>query len=157
MKTIIRNESHVTVTREVGEYAEHLFNDGDSVDIKKYQDVVKVALVKDGKTLVETDFIQRKVNPDGSVARMGWSKVYVSQATLDIIDRLIAEVKAEAVDESEKPAQKPEEKWIVNPAYANLTTAELDQKRRDYDNVQNEGTTEGFNPYRDNYLVLAGE
>ena len=156
MKTITRQQGQVIVTREVGFYVENLFNDGDTVAVKEFKDITTISLVKDGKIAVSTDFIQENSGrmPKGAVARMGWSDVYVSQATLEIIKKLIDEVAAEESDEK-APVTKVEI-FIVNPTYAHLTSAELAQKIKDYDLLQNEGV-EGYNPYRDNYYVQAGE
>lgn len=155
MKTITKQQGHVIVMREVGYYDEKIFNDGDSVAIKQYKDITTVSLVKDGKIAISTDFIKKTGQmPKGAAARMGWSNVYVSSTTLEIIENLMAEVAAEEADEK-APVTKVET-FVVNPTYAHLTNAELAQKIKDYDLLQNEGA-DGYNPFRDNYYVPAGE
>ena len=44
---------------------------------------------------------------------------------------------------------------VINPAYAKYTPEELAKLEREYDNIQNEGFNDGYNPYRDNLYVSA--
>lgn len=71
--------------------------------------------------------------------------------------KLAEEAIKEAKEEAEKEFDTDEEEvekevLVVNPEYVNLTDKELSELENNYDNINNEGA-EGFNPYRDNYLV----
>ncbi|MEY3787974.1 MAG: hypothetical protein RLZ75_2181 [Pseudomonadota bacterium] len=45
------------------------------------------------------------------------------------------------------------EETVINPAYSNMTFEQIKTAETAWDNLQNEGTTEGFNPYRDNLFI----
>jgi len=149
MKTIIKQEAHVIVTREVGYYDEELFNDGDTVYIKKHKDVTTISLIKDGKVAITTEFIQTDGKmPKGAVARIGWSDVYVSQATFDIINKLKKEVADIQIDDEEKAPKEIIKAFVKNPAYSHMSDAEIKAAEKNWDNIQNEGYSDGYNPYR---------
>lgn len=155
MKTITKTQDHVTVTRQVGEYQDRINADGDIVFVTKFKNETTVTISNNGAVVITVNSkdIDRnpKDAPKGAVARLGYGKHWAGQATLEIIDSLIDEIDSE-VDANEKPAEQKEE-LVINPAYAHMTADEIKAAEKNYDNLQNEGYTDGFNPYRDNIWI----
>lgn len=52
-----------------------------------------------------------------------------------------------------KASAQPEEQMVVNPLYADMTRSELKKEEKKYDALQNEGHADGYNPFRNNYMV----
>ncbi|MBE0434699.1 MAG: hypothetical protein IBX56_02720 [Methylomicrobium sp.] len=155
MKTITKTKNNVTVTRIFGEYQDRINADGDIVYVTKYKDETKVIVSNNGKVVITIDSkdIDRdpKDAPNGAVARLGHGVHWAGKATLDIIDSLISEIDGDFTADEKQEEQK--EELVINPAYAHMTQEEIKAAEKRWDDTQNEGSMDGFNPYRDNLWV----
>jgi len=142
--------------------------DGDIIKLgSEYVEFTSIYLIKDGKTVAHTGDLNffytlesRTINgrnswaneiEKGAYARFG-DKV-VSKATYEAIVDLLSLAKTDQEPKSIMTEEKKEEEIVINPAYAHLSMQQIKEAEKNWDNVQNEGTTEGFNPYRDNLFI----
>lgn len=153
----------IKVKIEYGQSDKTINVDGDIIYLgTEYFEFTSIYLIKDGKNVAHTGDISFFYTLDsrsiagrncwaddikrGAYARLG--DQLISKATYEAIAELLDNAKSEKESIVITPAQEKIEEFTVNPAYLHMSRIEIKAAEENWDNLQNEGTTEGYNPYR---------